>query len=29
VIGSKRMDYQKVIPIVDYVAKAISALFAK
>ena len=29
VIGSKRMDYQKVIPIVDYVAKTISALFAK
>ncbi|MCX6137999.1 MAG: heat-inducible transcriptional repressor HrcA [Ignavibacteriales bacterium] len=28
VIGSKRMDYQKVIPIVEYVAKTISSLFA-
>jgi heat-inducible transcriptional repressor len=29
VIGSKRMNYQKVIPIVDYVAKTISAMFAR
>ena len=28
VIGPKRMPYAKVIPLVDYVAKAISDLFA-